>query len=133
MEAGLKLKPFKCELLKTEVLFLGHIVGKDGVGLHPNPKLIEAIAEWGTPENVKQVQQFLGLCNYHRWFIHQFSSIASPLTQLTKKDTEYKWTEKCEDAFCRLKKLLCEAPVLGYPEPEGKYVLDTGASDVGIG
>ena len=117
--------------MKTEVLFLGHIVGKDGV--HPNPKLIEAIADWGTPGNVKQVQQFLGLCNYYRRFIHQFSSIASPLTQLTKKDTEYKWTEKCEDAFGELKKLLCEAPVLGYPMPEGKYVLDTDASDVGIG
>ena len=95
--------------------------------------MIEAIADWGTPGNVKQVQQFLGLCNYYRRFIHQFSTIASPLTQLTKKDTEYKLTEKCEDAFCRLKKLLCEAPVLGYPMPEGKYVLDTDASDIGIG
>ena len=82
-EAGLKLKPSKCDLLKSEVLFLGHVVSKEGI--QPNPKLIEDIVNWHVPKNVKEIQQFLGLCNYYRRFINQFSDIVSTLTHLTKK------------------------------------------------
>ena len=92
--AGLKLKPSKCELLKPQVLFLGHIVSNQGIS--PNPKLVEAITNWKPPTNVKEIQEFLGLCNYYRRFIHQFSDIASPLTQLTKKATDFTWDDRCQ-------------------------------------
>jgi hypothetical protein len=129
--AGLKLKPSKCELVRSEVLFLGHIVGQDGV--KPNPKTIEAISSWKPPRNVKEVRSYLGLCNYYRQFIHRFSDIAAPLTRLTKKDAEFLWTIQCQEAYETLKKALCTAPVLAYPMPTGQYILDTDASNVGIG
>ena len=130
-EAGLNLKPSKCELLKPEVLFLGHIVSKEGI--HPNPKLIEDVVNWDVPCNVKDVQQFLGLCNYYRRFIHKFSDIASPLTQLTKKEVKFVWDSRCQRSFEKLKQVLCEAPVLSYPMKEGEFILDCDASDTGIG
>lgn len=68
--AGLKLKPSKCELFQSEVLYLGHVVGKEGI--KPNPKIIESINNWKTTQNVKQVQQFLWLCKYYRQFIHRY-------------------------------------------------------------
>ena len=79
------LKPAKCDLLKKEVLFLGHIVGANGIG--PNPKHLAGVKEWKEPTTVKQIQQFLGLCNYYRRFFYQFSEIAAPLTRLTEKKT----------------------------------------------
>ena len=130
-EAGLKLKPSKCHLFKEEVLFLGHIVGKDGI--KPNPELIESVKEWKTPQTTRHVQQFLGLANYYRRFIRNFSDIASPLSQLTKKDIPFIWTRECQEAMDFLKEALCSAPILAYPQPQGNYILDTDASNVGVG
>ena len=62
--AGLKLKPSKCQLLQTEVLFLGHVVSACGV--QPNPWLIDSVMDWKPPTNHKEVQQYLGLVNYYR-------------------------------------------------------------------
>ena len=129
--AGLKLKPSKCNLLKQEVLFLGHIVS--GSGVQPNPQLISTVKEWKVPVTVRQIQQFLGLCNYYRRFIYQFSDAASPLTRLTQKDTEFEWNAECQVAFDGLKAALCDAPILAYPRSNGLFILDTDASDVGIG
>ena len=78
-EAGRKLKPSKCDLLKSEVLFLGHVVSKEGI--QPNPKLIEDIINWHVSKNVKEIQLFLGFCNYYRRFINQLSDIADPSNQ----------------------------------------------------
>ena len=130
-KAGLKLKPSKCDLLKSEVLFLGHVVSKEGI--QPNPKLIEDIVNWHVPKNVKEIQQFLGLCNYYRRFINQFSDIASPLTHLTKKGVDFVWDDRCLRSFEKLKQALCEAPVLSYPMNDGEFILDCDASDSGIG
>ena len=130
-EAGLKLKPSKCDLIKSSVLYLGHVVSKDG--LQPNPKIVESVLEWKVPTNVKETQQFLGLCNYYRRFIKNFSKIAAPLHKLTHKNSAFVWTQEASNSFETLKKLLCSTPILGYPNPEGQYILDTDASDVGIG
>ena len=129
--SGLKLKPAKCDLLKKEVLFLGHIVGVNGI--RPNPKLIDAVKKWVEPTTVKQVQQFLGLCNYYRRFVYQFSEIASPLTKLTEKKADFHWDQECQVAFDGLKEALCEAPVLAYPRSSGLFIVDTDASNTGVG
>ena len=129
--AGLKLKPSKCDLLKKEVVFLGHVV--NGCGVSPNPKLISAVKDWKEPSTVRQVQQFLGLCNYYRRFIYQFSNIAAPLSQLTQKDSDFEWSPECQIAFDGLKAALCDAPILAYPKSSGMFVVDTDASNVGIG
>ena len=127
-EAGLKLKPSKCQLLKPEVLFLGHVVGRDGI--RPNPQLVEAVQKWKVPENVKECQQFMGLCNYYRRFIYKFSDIASPITQLTKKNIDFHWSTECQQAFDKLKIVLCSTPILGYPQQEGILIVDTDAGAV---
>lgn len=129
-EAGLKIKPSKCELFQSEVLFLGHIVGQDGI--KPNPQTTKAVEEWKTLTTVKEVMSFLGLCSYYRSYIQNFSHIAAPLTRLTRKNITFQWDNACEEAFQTLKEKLCTAPILAYPKPGLKYILDTDASDVGI-
>lgn len=84
-----KTAPEKCEFHKKSVKFLGFIIGTDGVKI--DPEKIKSIEEWPTPTNLKGVQSFLGLANYNRKFIKDYSRIAKPLTELTKKDTPFIW------------------------------------------
>ncbi|XP_057691272.1 uncharacterized protein LOC130915330 [Corythoichthys intestinalis] len=128
---GLKLKPSKCHLLQEEVLFLGHVVS--GGGVRPNPALIKDVQQWNPPNNVKELQVFLGLCNYYRKFVPNFAELASPLHNLLKKETVFLWTDKHQFAFTLLKQRLTTAPVLGYPHPDGKFILDTDASSNSVG
>ena len=131
-DAGLKLKPVKCELFRTRVLFLGHEVSQDGI--RTNPKLIDSVRNWKEPTSVKGIQQFVGLCNYYRQFIRDFSERAAPLTCLTRKGVPFVWDERCQFAFQDLKQALCDSPVLAYPRNNSsEYILDTDASDVGVG
>ena len=118
--AGLKLKPSKCEFLKTELLFLGHVVGSNGV--RPNPKILQSVKKWNPPKNVKEVQQFLGLCNYYRQYVSKFSDIASPISRLTQKKVQFVWSEECQKAFEQLKTALCEAPILAYPKQNCEFI-----------
>ena len=129
--AGLKLKPSTCDLIKDEILYLGYLVGKTGV--KPNPRIIETVKNWKTPNTGKEVQQFLGLCNYYRQFIKGFSEIAAPLTHLTRKDVDFQWSDSVQQCFEKLKLALCTAPILAYPKPDGIFILDTDASNIGIG
>ncbi|XP_074278412.1 uncharacterized protein LOC141602002 [Silene latifolia] len=90
-------------------------------GVLVEPKLedipvIRAVVDWESPKNVNEVQSFLGLAGYYRRFVHDFSKIARPMTQLMKKESKYIWTEACEAAFQELKKRLTTAPVLTLPE-----------------
>ena len=130
-KAGLKMKPSKCKLIRKEVLFLGHVATQEGI--KPNPQIVEAVSSWKQPVNVKEIQSLVGLCSYYRQYISNFSHIASPLTQLTKKNVKFNWDQSCQAAFEILKEKLCSAPILAFPKPGLKYILDTDASDVGIG
>lgn len=130
-KAGLKLKAKKCHLFRESVLYLGHVVSREGVST--DPEKIRAVKEWPTPTSVKDVQSFLGLASYYRRFIEGFANIARPLHQLTEKAHTFVWTEECEDAFQELKKRLYQSPILAYPDPEQDYILDTDASNEGIG
>ena len=94
---------------------------------------VEAVASWPVGTCVSEVRSFLGTASYHWKYIQGFADIASPLTNLTKKNQKFVWTEKCQHAFERLKEALVTAPVLAYPTREGKFVLDTDASATAIG
>ena len=118
--AGLKLKPSKCQILQREVLFLGHIVSE--LGAQPNPRLIESVEKWPVPTSRKEVQQYLGLVNYYRRFVPNFS-----------KQVDFHWSEEAQGAFERLREALCTAPVLSFPKDDGDFILDTDSSAVGIG
>ena len=132
--ANLKLNPEKCVWAQQEVKFLGHIINSSGIAT--DPAKTEKIRSWPKPRSVKEVRSFVGLCGYYRRFIKDFAKIASPLHDLTKKDALFVWSEKQENAFQQLKTALCSAPILGYPEfedPESCFLLETDASDTGIG
>ena len=130
-EANLKLKPSKCHLLQEEVEFLGHVVSEEGI--LPNPRNIEKLLNWPRPVNTTQVRGIIGLGSYYRRFVQDFSKLVHPLTELTKKDKPFKWTDKCEEAFQRLKEVLTGAEVMGYPKNDCQFVLDTDACDISLG
>lgn len=130
-DAGLKVSAKKCHFFQEEVIFLGHKVSR--VGIATDPSKSEAVTKWPTPQTVHDVRSFLGTCSYYRRFIKGFADIARPLHKLTEKLNKFQWTTECEDAFQKLKTKLVSAPILGYPTPDNHYILDTDASNFGIG
>jgi hypothetical protein len=129
--AGLKLKPEKCELFRKRVEFLGHIVSAKGVEV--DHRKISKILEWPEPQNLTQLRSFVGICAYYRRFVPDFSTICKPLFLLTQKGQQYVWGEAQQVAMDTMKKLLTSAPILGYPRTGDPFILDTDASAVGLG
>jgi hypothetical protein len=121
----------KCEFWLQEVAFLGHIITVDGVKV--DPEKLKAVSEWKQPTNVTEIRSFLGLAGYYRRFIEGFSKIARPMTVLTQKGKEFKWTEACERSFQELKRRLTTAPVLTLPDIHGDFIVycDTSRQDLG--
>ena len=111
--------------------FLGHIVSAEGV--QADPSKTEKIAQWPTPTSIWEVQQFLGLANYYRRFVKDFAAIAKPLHRLTEKTAKFEWTNECQTAFEEIRRRLVTAPILAFPDYERAFILDTDASDIGIG
>jgi hypothetical protein len=128
---NLKLQPDKCEFLRKEVSYLGHVIGQTGV--RPDEKRIEAVRNFPEPRTTRELKGFLGLAGYYRRFIPNFSKISKPLTELLKKDTPYTWNDKTEKAFTTLKELLTTEPILKYPDFTRPFVLTTDASNDAIG
>ena len=114
-EAGLTAKAGKCQFGMSQCVYLGHIVGSGMV--RPEESKVEAVSSFPVPETKKQVCTFLGLTGYYRRFIPSYATIAAPLTDLTKKDclNRIEWTPGCNEAFCKLKGILCTSPVLSSP------------------
>uniref|UniRef100_A0A1I7W8B2 RNA-directed DNA polymerase n=1 Tax=Heterorhabditis bacteriophora TaxID=37862 RepID=A0A1I7W8B2_HETBA len=130
-QLGLKMKLKKCRFGCKEVTFLGLIIGRDGV--KPNPEKIKAIKDFPAPKNITALRDFIGMTNYFRRFIKNYAKIASPLYDLTKKETEFNWSRKQEEAFTHLKRMLCEAPVLSGPIPKRPFIIESDASTIAIG
>ena len=138
---GLKLKPSKCHFFKEEIEYLGHVVS--GKGISTNPKKVEAVAKWPTPQTVYDVRSFLGFVGYYRRFIKNFSKIAKPIREVitglenqskrTAKKTFVEWTEAADSAFEHLKRLCVSTPILAYPDYKLPFVLHTDSSSEGLG
>ncbi|KAK3097999.1 hypothetical protein FSP39_015198 [Pinctada imbricata] len=130
-DSDLKLKPSKCSFFQEKVLFLGHIISKEGV--ETNPDLTKVVKEWPIPTKVKDVQSFLGLTNYYRRFVDGYAQIAEPLYRLVNKNTAFIWGRDQQAAFEELKLKLTSPPILAFPLPEALFILDTDASNFSIG
>ena len=126
----LKLKPKKCALFEKEVDFLGRKVSAQGVTL--TDVSIETVKEWNRPESIKDVQRFLGFANFHRSFIKNFSQLTKPLHWVFRNKS-FLWEEEQETAFSKVKDALISSPVLTIPNREGRFILDTDASNEAIG
>jgi len=129
--ANLKLKPSKCQLLRTSVAFLGHVVSGQGVGT--DPEKIVAVKDWPCPISLKEVQSFLGLAGYYRRFVPAYAERAAPLHRLAQKGASFLWTEGCQTAFDSLREALVGAPILAMPADGAGFILDTDASNDSIG
>ena len=130
-KAKLTVNLAKTEFCHATVTFLGHLVGQGQV--KPLEAKVNAISEFPVPKCKRQLMRFLGMAGYYRKFCKKFSGIAEPLTNLLKKSTKFKWNDKCQDAFDRLKAILKSAPVLLAPDFDKCFKLAVDASDVGIG
>lgn len=126
----LSLKVAKCEFCKPEIPFLGMIIGHKEIRM--DPKKTEAIAEWPLLKSKKEVQQFLGFCNFYRRFIKDFSKIARPLTQLTG-NVDFTWGDDEQKAFEALKDALCSSPVLAVYKNNLPLRVECDASDFALG
>ena len=155
---NLKIKPKKCQFFSTSVLFLGHVLSP--VGISANPDKVDKVKTWPLPKNIKEVQSFLGLASYYRHFIPHFAKkawclheLVGPAASKPKKRTKarnketqaaetiptevepkiFEWTIEHQEAFDALKEALCTAPVLGYPDFNREFILETDASLKGLG
>ncbi|KAK1602548.1 hypothetical protein QYE76_037397 [Lolium multiflorum] len=121
----------KCTFCKDKVIFLGYVVSKHGVEVDESK--IEAIQNWPTPMNVSQVRSFHGLAGFYRRFVPNFSTIAAPLNDLTKKGVVFEWGAAQDHAFDELKRLLTSAPLLALPDFNKQFEIECDASGIGIG
>ena len=124
-------KESKCEFFKTEVEFLGHVVGRDGVKMMEDK--VKAVAEWPVPTKVSDVRSFLGTAGFYRRFIKDFSQIVAPLSDLTKETMKWQWGKAQQESFVKLKESLQTAPVLILPDPNLPFVVQTDSSGFAVG
>lgn len=141
--ANFKIQLDKCEFLKTEVEFLGFIVG--AAGIKANQNKIEAIANIPPPKTLKDLRSFLGMSGYYRRFIKDYAKLAKPLTSLLRgeegrisknasKKLKISLDQNALDAFQKLKNSLISGDViLSHPDFEKSFDLTTDASDYAIG
>lgn len=129
--AGLKLNVKKCKFFTDNVDYLGYIFDKSGV--HPNPRKLSAIVDAPVPVNLKQVQSFVGLCNFYSRFIPQFATKMSPFYELVKKNACFRWTELHQQAFDQIKQIFVNCDLLQHFNPDFQTCLETDSSSYGLG
>ncbi|MGH0143181.1 UNVERIFIED_CONTAM: hypothetical protein FKN15_019131 [Acipenser sinensis] len=132
-EAGLTVNLGKCAFGKQETQYLGFSMGNGRV--KPVASKVQALVDTPVPRTKAQVRSLLGLAGYYRRCIPEFSTIVSPLIDLTKKSAPntVKWSDECQGAFDTIKRILCQAPALVSPDFDREFILQTDASDVGLG
>ena len=129
-ERQLYAKFSKCQFGLDKVPFLGHVILAEGISV--DPQKIEAIVNWKPPTNVSEVRIFLGLTSYYRKFVEGFSKIATPLTNLLKKDHKFEWSDTCQHSFEELRQRLTTALVLALSLGKDGYVVYSDASRQGL-
>ena len=121
----------KCDFVKAEVTYLGHVVGHGQV--LPKDTNIKAIIDLPTPNNKREVRRFIGMAGFYRKFVRNLADIILPLTNLLKKGVSFKWSKECEEACQKVKSILTNYPLLRSPDFSKTFSLATDASDHGVG
>jgi len=130
---GLAISPEKCIWKAKEVEFLGYIIGREGIKM--SGEKVEAVLGWRTPGSLTEVQSFLGFANFYRRLIRDYTQVARPLMELTKKEKgkEWAWNTEAETAFRELKQRFTTAPILAHFNPMRPVLIETDASDFALG
>ena len=141
-EHGLKVEPGKCQFFQDRVTYLGHVVSAEGVST--DPAKTEAVSQWPVPKTLRELRSFLGFASYYRRFVPNFAQKAAPLHKLVAERADgakgkhavikgEHWNQKCQQALEELRRGLTSAPVLAYPDYAKPFVVETDASDKGLG
>ena len=132
-EEKLTFRPSKCAIGCQSISFLGHDIHQSE--LHPQEDKVAMIMELPIPKTKRKLRSFLGLVGYYRQYIPNFSTIAVPLTDLTRKGTPnaVKWEAPQDEAFQKLKKAITSKPILRMPNFNKTFIVQTDASENGIG
>ena len=131
VKAGLTLNVKKSKFCMREVNYLGYIVGEGGI--RTNDEKVASIRKYPEPKTVRQVRRFLGMANYYRKFVKNYSALASPLHDLTKKGRKFEMTLAARNAMEQIKLALTTAPVLIHPDYSKPFLVQCDASVSGIG
>jgi len=126
-ENDLYIKPEKCVWKARKIGFLGVVIGPDSIEIEKEK--VEGVLSWPQPKNVKDVRKFLGLANYYRRFIKDFSRVARPINMLTRKDEKWTWGDSQQKAFEELKQIFTTKPVLAAPDLDKKFRVEADASN----
>ncbi len=124
-EHDLFLKPEKCTFEVPEIKYLGLVIG--GGRVRMDRVKVQGVDGWERPKNLKELRGWMGFINFYRRFIEGFSEIAKVLNELTKKGVPWEWTDEREEAFQKLKRLICAEPVLLMPKLEEPFELEVDA------
>ncbi|CAF3680882.1 unnamed protein product [Rotaria sordida] len=130
-EFGLNCNPDKCLFFQDQVTYLGFIIDKNGK--RPDPQRVEAIKNMPAPKNVKELEAFIGKVNYYGKFISKFSDKCKLLNHLRKKNTPWKWSQECQQAFDNLLQEIANTTTLAHFDAQLPIILATDASNYGIG
>ncbi|MCO5600686.1 hypothetical protein L7F22_054801 [Adiantum nelumboides] len=131
-EHNLYAKESKCEFLKKEIHYLGHVISLQGV--HMDMSKVDAIVHWPHPTNLEELQIFLGLAGFYRKYVRDYAKIVVPMTdQLKGKGKTFTWDEEQQRSFEKLKVALASAPILAIVDPTKSFVVEIDASDRAIG
>jgi len=128
---GLAVSPEKCVWKTHEVEFLGYVIGHHGIRMSQDK--VEAVLSWQQPASVTETQSLLGFANFYRRFIRDYSRVAKPLMDLTKKIENWTWSKEAQAAFEELKERFTSAPILAHFDPTKPVIIETDASDFAIG
>uniref|UniRef100_A0A8C6LTI7 Gypsy retrotransposon integrase-like protein 1 n=1 Tax=Nothobranchius furzeri TaxID=105023 RepID=A0A8C6LTI7_NOTFU len=134
LDNNLFCKPEKCSFHQRSVSFLGYMISDKGLTM--DPQKVQAVRDWPLPTSLKQLQSFLGFCNFYRRFIKDFSTIVAPLTSLTRPSPPsqpFRLTPDAVRAFQHLVARFTSAPILRHPDHAVPFVVEVDASDVGAG
>ncbi|XP_059292421.1 uncharacterized mitochondrial protein AtMg00860-like [Lycium ferocissimum] len=121
----------KCTFCVDEIIFLGFVVSSRGVEVDKSK--IESIKNWPTPKSIGDIRSFHELSSFYRRFVKGFSTIATSLTEVIRKDKPFSWGVEQAKAFETLKQMLRSTPLLQLPDFNKIFEIECDASKAGIG
>ena len=130
-DCGFTLNALKCSLFQKRVKYLGHVVENGTVSV--DPERVSKIQSIPVPRDTKSLRRFIGMVQWCSRFLPRLNDTLSPLTNLLRKGSAYDWTPECQTAFDSVKNQLSKPPVLRSPTAFDDFILETDASDTGIG